>query len=474
MTFRLRKRDGLCKIQRSEGLFTLAEVCLTKRWDRKAIKARNEARRLAQPLPPPSSNPVDIIANEVRTNRWHRRHSSIASAKVQSLLNVTSDNTARDEDEPNSFYYAETLEQRKRGSPNELRVGMSRENEKQQEESEATRETGMKDKEYKSMDNPLDDYTSRVSPLTLSLRSKRKGRKQNENGVVEEFKVAEKSKHRLESRNGIDNPAVHLKDESPYSYDSSEEWVRTDKGTLEMVNLANRDPFKHHYQLQNQEQSDHQRYIFHPARTSREDLTDISLFGKKKTARLAKFDSYDSSEFTSAHDLRTPRTNKPHQKPPRQHLHQQQKPQRSRGDLEHDYELIQLEKKRRHHDQGYQYNEEIDLSPRKLLSTMRTRNGNASNFSDDRHLSQRDRQRDIDLWLGAGRRNSYTSALDNNEVNLYFAAPRSFSVADLSSSNGVSHPRHGRVRNDSRFTRQYGRVNNAYSHSTDKGIFYEF
>ncbi|RUS71377.1 hypothetical protein EGW08_020860 [Elysia chlorotica] len=53
--------------------------------DRKIIKTRILARQMCQNPPIPLS-PVDIIAREVRENRWHKRTSSLALVKIRSLL----------------------------------------------------------------------------------------------------------------------------------------------------------------------------------------------------------------------------------------------------------------------------------------------------------------------------------------------------------------------------------------------------
>ena len=443
--------------------------------DRKAIKARNEARRLAHPLPATPSDPVDIIANEVRTNRWHRRHSSIASAKVQSLLNVTNSPNKGDDAEY-SFYYTDNLEE-KRGSLETETNGRSRGDvagKKPAEESRLAPDDWRVEEEERSRKTFLEDNALSSSPVKSGLSDTGKTRQQRESEAAGGKHVSEKTKNRLESLSGVDNPAVHLKDESPYSYDFSEQWIRNGSGALEMVNMGSRDFSKHHHQLKNQHeppQIKNQRYIFHPARNSREDITDLSLSGSIKTARLARFDSDDSSEFTPAHDLRNSRASKAHQKPPRQHQQQQQSQhqrqlqnmqQQSRREREGDYEKLQNERRWRHQDQSYFYNEEIDLSPRKLLTTMSSRTGyarHAPNLSEERYQ------------LEAGRRNSYASALDNNEENLYFAVARSRSIADLSSSTG---PGHARLRNNPQTTSPYGRVNNAFSHSMEQRRFVDF
>lgn len=63
--------------------------------DRKQIKARIMAKRLNQPAP---QSPLDIIAKEVRENKWHKRQSSMTVAKVQSLLRAnTSTNSYTNE-----------------------------------------------------------------------------------------------------------------------------------------------------------------------------------------------------------------------------------------------------------------------------------------------------------------------------------------------------------------------------------------
>ncbi|KAK3732661.1 hypothetical protein RRG08_009342 [Elysia crispata] len=54
--------------------------------DRKLIKARILARQLKQPPPPVPESPLDIIAREVRENKWHKRKSSMTLVKIQSLL----------------------------------------------------------------------------------------------------------------------------------------------------------------------------------------------------------------------------------------------------------------------------------------------------------------------------------------------------------------------------------------------------
>ena len=46
------------------------------------------ARKLKQPI----ETPLDIIAKEVRKNKWHKRQSSMALSKIQSLLKHTNEN----------------------------------------------------------------------------------------------------------------------------------------------------------------------------------------------------------------------------------------------------------------------------------------------------------------------------------------------------------------------------------------------
>ncbi|RUS89677.1 hypothetical protein EGW08_002598 [Elysia chlorotica] len=56
--------------------------------DRKLIKARNIARQMQQPPSPAPLSPLDIIATEVRKNRWHKRESSLTLSKIRSVLKV--------------------------------------------------------------------------------------------------------------------------------------------------------------------------------------------------------------------------------------------------------------------------------------------------------------------------------------------------------------------------------------------------
>ncbi|RUS71378.1 hypothetical protein EGW08_020861 [Elysia chlorotica] len=462
--------------------------------DRKAIKARNEARRLAHPLPAAQSNPVDIIANEVRANRWHRRHSSIASARVQSLLNVAnSPNKAGHEDF--SFYYTDNLDGKKDFPGNE-NVGRSRDdvggNIKAVENNMIYSDE--REEMVRAENKRMEETAFGSSSVNSGLRDKGKTQELREIEAMERIRVEEKAKNRLESLRGVDNPAVHIRDESPYGYDSSEQWVRNGSGALEMVNIANRD---YHHQLKSQREHSpikHQRYIFHPARASREDLTDVPL-ANVKTARLARFDSDESAESTPAHELRAYRAGQAHQKPPRQHQIQQQSPyhrqpqhqdenlyQRqhqtrqqqqqqqvpSRRELDYDHEQSIHEKRRYRQDQSHFYNEEIDLSPRRLLTTM------SSSRSGDASYVYYSREGRYNVIMEASRRYSYASALDRNEENLYFAPSRSRSVADLSSSNGVGHLRRGRSRDDPYSLRYYGRVNNAFSNSMEQGRFVDF
>ncbi|GFN96579.1 hypothetical protein PoB_002308500 [Plakobranchus ocellatus] len=56
--------------------------------DRKAIKARIETRQRNTLRKQPS--PVDIIAREVRMNKWHKRKTSIDMHSINTLLKATS------------------------------------------------------------------------------------------------------------------------------------------------------------------------------------------------------------------------------------------------------------------------------------------------------------------------------------------------------------------------------------------------
>ena len=395
-------------------------------------------------------------------------------------MNDPTNSPAKGDDTGYSFYYTEKFGERK-GSPGN---GSARSREGGGDTKVTPAEESVKEDVRKETTAPLENTVQNTSP---GLGDKGKGGEPRGKNFDNRKQTPDKDIYCRESLGGVDNPAVHLRDESPYSYDSSELWVRNGSGALEMVNMGSRD-FKHHHQLQKQHQHPPaytQRYIFHPARTSREDLRDLSLHGKVKTATLARFDSDDSSEFTPYHDIRGPRANRSLEK----HFRQQQQQEQYHNQIRQHYsrgfdserEKPHHERRRRHRDQRYYYNEEIDLSPRKLVTTLSPRSDQARSVprrrSDGQHNSMQRHRRyydDTDPRFGSGRRNSYASALDGNEVVLDFAPSRSRSVADLSSSNGIGHSRHGRLRAGMQTTGHHGRVNNAFSHSREHDKFVDF
>ncbi|GFN96573.1 hypothetical protein PoB_002307900 [Plakobranchus ocellatus] len=461
--------------------------------NRKAIKARNKSRRIAQPLPETTTSPVDIIVNEVRVNRWHRRSSSITSAKLQNLLQNTGFMNSPDY-RGYDFYYNEKFEVGKASLRQESREKDGKEG--LEESVEAGDKMALENAKLSGTDRgggeKINESLSKVivpsdkSVCENSMHNTMNSRSQRY--IEEKVKIGrygrgfieqvggEENKSTVPSLGGVDNPGVHLHDESPYHYNSSEKWVRNRNGMLEMVSMRNDD--KHHYYHHGHQRlplHHNQRYIFHPAARSREELTDFPFSEMVKTAKLATLDSDDSTQYASVQDLRARKNNQEQQ----QH---QTRRQHYLGKLEKEREKQRIVNRNRHIESRFHYNEESDSSLHSAVSSMEVAlYGEGSSVlkalnKERRHPSHSHQSNysDINARSGINRRNSYACALDENEVNLDFVPSRSRSVADLSSSRarGEGQSRQGHFRFDTHITGHQGRINDAFSYSTEQEFFF--